>query len=119
MSRPAISGGREVRHLALDDLGDVDGAVADVHPLLDPAVEPADGAAQERGAQRARLRLDPVELVRVPARLQAEAPDEVEVVGAEQVQGEDAARLDEFPGVVLTRQGRPGRAAGRARWTPG
>ena len=100
----------EVRDFALHHFREVNGAVARVEPRFHPAVQPADGAAENGAARGGGSHVQAVELVAGAAGLQAEAPDPIELVLAEEVQGEGAGRLDQLPGVVL-----PGQADDHAR----
>ena len=82
-------------------LGQVNRPVTGVEVSLHAAIEPAAGFRQQRAAGRSQLEVHPIQLVRVPTRLQAKPPNPIQVFLIDQVKGEGAAGFDQSPRMML------------------
>ena len=94
----------------VDDLGQIDRAVARVHAALHAAIEPGQRVAKDGASRRGRLGLQVGELVGFAGRLQAKPPDQFELRLVHEVDGKRPGAFDQLPGLV--RLGDAGHDAG-------
>src|SRR5262249_12693934 len=82
----------------------VNGSVAGVQRRLDATIEPGQRSRKTRIAQRSGYRLQSGELLGRAAALQPETPDPIQVLFAQELEGETPAVVDQFPAEVLPGQ---------------